>query len=604
MVFAFAGCAGGGADEGGFDPSFLYGAKVLTRPEEYDFSEAVGENCTENYYNVFSKWILQFLYNTYRKNGLGDTQDENGLSQKDYIFNTHNLDGYVALDRNNGETFVKQAGSNIQVNTGENIYYFYETPRYTILSYLYDSDNTKRVIEISTNHAWKWMSDLDYYDVLQFGATKSGSYTYKIDEAADLERKLSDYYGTISDPGPYDYAKYYYNETEELPEEGSKDFFFNSPYYDQAYNVSGPAPSNLYQDALEYVVYMLVLGKSLTDDELQIAVTSPSNITVGTARTDIKVALGNAKELYKKTGNYVGVTQKNMDDLKTFVLKEVIGVSDANPNGTFETYIDNRTTPTRFNRNYQAVVTNIIQYACTKAPIGEKDGQPIYLSDNYPVATITEYVGDHFSLDFTDFDESDPSAPSRFAMHEAAEYQSIILYPESGDVGKHLLDLGLCFEYYENPSTTKTMADSIAIDVGFRYYNSTTHAIQDIFLFTVNVGYAKNGEQEDTGYPLTEVWACENEDVLADVAPQTAFTSPEAITPTEGDLVKTTMDITSGSPASAYYSVVETDGVQHIVLNENMISCDFMEVYFVVHKDDPNICYAFKVATTIFFEDV
>ena len=189
-------------------------------------------------------------------------------------------------------------------------------------------------------------------------------------------------------------------------------------------------------------------------------------------------------------------------------------------------------------------------------------------------------------------------------MHEAAEYQSIILYPESGDVGKHLLDLGLCFEYYENPSTTKTMADSIAIDVGFRYYNSTTHAIQDIFLFTVNVGYAKNGEQEDTGYPLTEVWACENEDVLADVAPQTAFTSPDEIRPTEGDEFKKTMNITSGSPASAYYSVVETDGVQHIVLNHNLMTCDFMEVYFVVHKDDPNTCYAFKVATTIYFEDV
>ena len=609
LMFVLVGCTSK-SEEGGEDidnePALLAGAKVLTRPEEYDFSEAVGP-CTENYYNVFSKWVMQFLYNAYRDDSLSG-------EQVSYIFTTEDHSDYMLLDTSNGSTFTT-------VN-GDTKYYLYEAPRYYITSYT-QASNTRTIV-INKSDAWNWNTTSIEYDVKQFvdPATVISGNTYTIVEEDGENWSLADYYAKADAEEKiksyYDVYHYSLNDEQakKYPALGSKDYFFDSPYYHQTYHASGDAAVNYYQDALEYVTYMLVMGKKLSDDALQVHVTSPSNITVGTANTPIVTALANAKELYKREGNYIGLTQANMDDLRTFILTEVIGVTlDANGNVTTKDVfsVDINGSIVKFNRNYKAVVNNIIRYACTKAPIGQdENGHNITLDQNYPVADIVDYYGDYFSYDSEDEEEA-------FKNIEAAEYQSIIFYPNIEDLHKSLTDIQMIFEYYENPTTTKTMAQEIDIDVGFRFYDSATNIAHELGTTTINVKYSKNGYQPDTGYPFTELWAAyENGpeaeqyiDLLfsEEVQVNTQFASPQAITPEPENpldvLIKhgksTKLTISATSAAREYYSVVETDGVQHIILNQDKMSCDFIEVYFVVHKDNPNTCYSFKVGASCYF---
>ena len=81
-LFSFAGCTFGGRDDvnieegddfdieeenpADVDPMVLDGVKVLTRPENYDFDDAIGEY-SENYFNIYSSYLLNYLYNVYNQ---------------------------------------------------------------------------------------------------------------------------------------------------------------------------------------------------------------------------------------------------------------------------------------------------------------------------------------------------------------------------------------------------------------------------------------------------------------------------------------------------------------------------------------------------------
>ena len=80
MFMFFVGCDGGmgGIIGGGDNPQSLAGAKTLSRPAGYDFSEAVGENASKYYYNIFARNITYYLYRIYESNEL-DTREQEEL---------------------------------------------------------------------------------------------------------------------------------------------------------------------------------------------------------------------------------------------------------------------------------------------------------------------------------------------------------------------------------------------------------------------------------------------------------------------------------------------------------------------------------------------
>jgi len=118
MFVLFVGCepnsggGGGGSDED--HVAALDGTKVLSRPSGYSFADAVGEY-SENYYNLYARAILNYLYSVYERN-------DSNEAKLDAIINpdeSNIQNGYIALQ---GNTFSKTTPN----------YYLFDSIRYTI----------------------------------------------------------------------------------------------------------------------------------------------------------------------------------------------------------------------------------------------------------------------------------------------------------------------------------------------------------------------------------------------------------------------------------------------------------------------------------------
>ena len=139
MFMFFVGCDGGmgGIIGGGDNPQSLAGAKTLSRPAGYDFSEAVGENASKYYYNIFARNITYYLYRIYESNEL-DTREQEELLKD--------------IDTTNGETYTHF--------TGNNQYYLYDSLRYTIsdVTTTYNNDDSinQQQLTINTDSSWNW----------------------------------------------------------------------------------------------------------------------------------------------------------------------------------------------------------------------------------------------------------------------------------------------------------------------------------------------------------------------------------------------------------------------------------------------------------------
>ena len=614
LVFLFAGCDSGGSGESN-DPPFLAGVKTLSRPENYDFSQAVGD-CTENYYNQFAKYIMEYLYEVYEDGGTTRDFFKDG---GDYQYDT-----------------TRQTYRNFTLDTNQ--YYLRDSIRYTItevISHYADASSTDlqgQTIVLSKANAWNWKLN---------GAASPETIIFEnSDKIVPNGSNYTLNYGTGDDKFLYDdwtklydsnvgiqqpnIIKYYYGtDFSHSSTDNSKDFFWASPYYNTTYGV-GTAVSNYYQDALEYAIYMTVLGHDVNEAgifDFEPVFTSGVLTGMRVNGQEIVTALGNARALYRKEGNYVGVTAGNISNITKIILQKVIGENSSN---NFSVALKRKngeatatTTETiNFSRNYEAVVYNIVTYACEMAPIGEDShGDPITLNNSFPIAEIIDYYGDRFAfnLSSTTGDDNDSDL---FKKIPVAEYQNLILSPLDECVGQELWNIVLAFEYYELPDgSTKTMAESIDITVGFRYHNSVTHTIADFGSTQITVKNSKNGYgYKDDENRITDLWAGDDEDgndlqFTQQVVVQTKFNSPDAITAPYNplvnlDMVSETLPVTALSEARNYYEVVENEnGTQHIRTNYTAFSCDYIEIYFVVDKINSNINYAFKVAATAIFAD-
>jgi len=649
-LFSFAGCgnATGGGDVDDDDdsevseqePTLLGGVKTLTRPENYDYGAAL-DGFSENFYNIFAGYIMEYLYATYVDNSLL-------VNVASTIYTTTETEDYDALVVETGTTTYPLSDAVLK-------YYFYDTPRYQItkVETTMDTDNPDKIksqkLTLDTSKAWQWnvSANSNTYKTVFYKHEESGT---TIDKKIYVDKKSNDLtevtfqnktltlqgwdsWTKIYDDGTSadDYHGAYYGTQVNIPDtDPAVPDYFTSPYAD--YGATG---LNYYQDALEYAIYMIVLGYDHVNDAdyfdftisnaLKNGEATGASMTVGgwgASKISVEQALANAKERFKLAGNYIGFADKNIETLTDFILEKVIGQESR-----FTIKINGG--DTYFNHNYEAIVHNIIRYACDLAPIGnDKNGNAIHLADTYLTSKITDYNGDYFgiALDFDENGEYDDS--NLFSNIEAAEYQSIVFMPQSADVGKKLTDVWLIFEYFDLPDgSTKVMdtANGITINVGIRYYDSVTGTIYELGETQITIKYAKNGNQatedDPEGDPLTMLCFGEGDagvDISFSQTPliQTTFVSPTAIDAQKegvpdgaGDFRKS-IQMTGAN--KDYYKLNDSSSYgQYGTLNEAAFvgenACDFVEVYFDIVKDKnaaANKSYSFKVGATIFFEDV
>ena len=368
-----------------------------------------------------------------------------------------------------------------------------------------------------------------------------------------------------------------------------------------------------------------------------------SGITIG-GGISITEALKNIKEEYENAGNFVGITQKNKDQIKRFILEKVIGEkaytpddqSTANKNEAIDEVeiktLENgqvaSTEVLKFNRNYDKIVENIISYACEQAPIGKdsETGEDVTLDGAYLASKITDYKGEYF---FTaDGSDEDGNSVDIFRYIDPAEYQSMVLFPIQNDLGKRLTDIHLGFEYYDYAETLAlglacNQDDGLNLRVGLRYFDceTGTYLFNQSTAFNVKYGLdAVLSEEHDPDYNTVTFT---EDDMIGDIVKieqpfviDTKFINPLDITPS-GDTENSSMLITGNSTAREYYALNNSEsGVGFFgALNPekfkkynadgsiNPNACDYIEVYFDIQKEKGvrNVNYNFKVGLKTYY---
>ncbi len=642
MSFMFLFLIGCNGEESvaGYDVSSALGVKVLSKPivDKQFFKDAVGDKASENFYNIFASQTIAMLYDNYMPEQIEDNQ----------------------------------------------ILYLFDSLRYTIsrVTTNQGADGTaiNQTITVDFNKNWNWSVPLSLYEHTIFdNFTKSGNNTFTTPEGEDD-------WISIVELGGIDYSQYYYGKIKPLETDPDYADYYTSPSYP-----GEGGEYNYYQDALEYATYLFVLGfdykdenGNLTDEndyfDFNIDLTRENPILVkkginGQANITIQEALAQAKDLYVKTGDYIGLNPTNRKQIHDFILDKVIGVGDGandSPNKfevTFDTLDHNNlpvgsSTKLEFNRDYDKIVENIIEYACKETRIGgeigqDEKGNPVYLTleNDYRISKITDYSGDSFSATFFQVDKNgnlqvDENGKlisddgNMFAMVPYAEYQSLAIMPKSENVEskRNLTEIILAFEYFDDPSSpykdnSGKIYDPNGLDlnVGFRFYDYSENTVKEYTLKkTFNIPYGKYNDPKLVPRTPDEHWVfiSVTEGVGGDrnlKIGRDIFLDTTKVNNTLRGMFNN--DIGGGVINASKYGVADdiNPGAKSIFLNGNndarnyYIShdsktygtyatlnpamfagadgCDYIEVYFDILKDknNPNKNYNFKVVTGLVF---
>lgn len=539
FMFMFAvGCTGGAGedddDTNGGDYKSLDQVKVISRPGDYDFSDAVGEN-SQYFYNLFSSSVVKNLYEFYA--GVNtDLHKANGLKKVQAQKLRDAL--YANFDYSNGLSYKKGGVSEVSADpdtfgSSENdFYYVFDAPRYSIEKIEVKEENGEKKLVITVDTASKWLWSLasdgtnaenkNIFQILAENDVDSsysnGVYTGNYDSFDDLIARIKSVQwgkdeilkNVLNDK----IGKAYVDVTKNS--ENIKIKYSNSPFYEKMVENAEITAKNYFQDAFEYAVYMTVLGydyKSEAD-----AGYFDFNISYGADGfvSDIKVlwagqqtsiidALQNAKELYKKTANFVGITTENRAKLIDFIKDKVLGVN-ALAKGQYSIVTREygtagevlSTSEVKINKNYDIFAENLVTFACSEAAIGTDGESPLSLSEPFLASQITDYKGDYFKIDEND-EGRDP-----FAHIDATEYQALILSPNQENIGQYFMDLMLAFEYYDyenGDNKGADYADELVLNVGVRYFDCNANGGEGDYVFNqesqIKVKYGRFGTFKD-----------------------------------------------------------------------------------------------------------
>lgn len=661
IMFFMAGCGDGGFGVGSGGegvPINLDGVKVMRKPAEYSISEIVGEENSEYFYNLLSQGVMRLLYWTYSY----------GLEIEPGISYNENITAGTALE-------------NIFNDTNTDKYFYYDSIRYSIESITVN--NVDNVLEITLDKGSAWNFGFDNYytldesvsgfpalalvnndnDILSTTYTENGD-TLNIN--ADYIEYSESIYGT-----PGEYSDIYYGEDHR---ENGVLMYGNSPYY-QEYVAGEPVTTlNTYQDALEYITYLFVLGYDYENEDgtinsedapyfnLQINQVQETvnfngtslrlfvpDITVastpsGSQNLSISEALDEIKERYNILGTYIGLTDKNKEQLKRYILDYVIGleneedgdysfeiITEEDGGGGTPVVTDRR--QVNVNRDYDAVVSNIINVACQEVRIGGSEGDgEVFIDTAYPISEIVDYNDDYFYTQW--YDENGNTSDENILGHiDAAEYQAMSITLPADEIGSNITDIYLCFEYYDDdPSDESELvydeANGLTLNLGINYYDSQGNELYSSTPVQKNIKYGRI--MSDADYhagidpDIRNVYFTTGDDVTSDNIYNAVFSQIEEIpyrmqfnndigdgvlnAEINGEEINEyehVIKITGSSPAREYYMMNDSSSYgQYATFNPEMFSgedgTDYIEIYFDILKDKNmlNKNYNFKVGMT------
>lgn len=650
VMFFMAGCGDGGLGAGSEgSPVNLEGIKVMRKPAEYSISEIVGEENSEYFYNLLSRNIMRYLYLTY-SNGIEASEDRDSL-----------LAGTALQD--------------ILNDTNTDRYFYYDSIRYSIDSITVNNMSNLLEITLDTNSAWNF----GFYNYYTLDEAASDFPTLALVNSTDLENisyaengdnieieaSYMEYYDDIYGT-PGDYSNIYYGENVVV---NDILMYGKSPYY-QEYVANEPVTTlNTYQDAVEYITYLFVLGYDYETADggvngedapyfnLQISQNMQSvdfngnslrlnipSITVertpnGRTNVSINEALSEIKERYNVLGTYIGVTDENKEQLVRYILDYVIGLDNGeNGDYSFEiiteedggggTPIITSRRQVDVNRDYENVVRNIVDVACSEVRIGGVKGDDeVFIDTAYPISEIVDYKNDYFYTQW--YDENGNTSDENILGHvDAAEYQAMSISLPAEEIGYFLTDIQLCFEYYDdNPNDESELVydelNGLTLNLGINYFDNQGNILYSSEPVQKNIKYGRLLSDADyhTGVDpdYRNVYFTTSDDVVSDNIYGAVFSQIEKIplkmqfdnniddgvlnAELNGEEVNEyehVIKITGSSPAREYYKMNPSSSYgQYATFNPDMFAgkTDYIEIYFDVLKDKNNLNknYNFKV---------
>ena len=560
VMFFMAGCGDGGFGAGSEgSPVNLEGVKVMRKPAEYSISEIVGEENSEYFYNLLSRNIMRYLYLTY-SNGIEASEDRDSL-----------LAGTPLQD--------------ILNDTNTDRYFYYDSIRYSIDSITVNNMSNLLEITLDTNSAWNFGFDnyytldeaaSDFPTLALVNSTDLENISYAENgDNIEIEASYMEYYDDIYGT-PGDYSNIYYGENVVV---NDILMYGKSPYY-QEYVANEPVTTlNTYQDALEYITYLFVLGYDYETADggvngedapyfnLQISQNMQSvdfngnslrlnipSITVertpnGRTNVSINEALSEIKERYNVLGTYIGVTDENKEQLVRYILDYVIGLDNGeNGNYSFEiTILEDggggtaQVTERRqveVNRDYENVVRNIVDVACGEVRIGGVEGNDeVFIDTAYPISEIVDYKNDYFYSQW--YDENGNTSDENILGHvDAAEYQAMSISLPAEEIGYFLTDIQLCFEYYDdNPNDESELVydelNGLTLNLGINYFDNQGNILYSSEPVQKNIKYGRLLSDADyhTGVDpdYRNVYFTTSDDVVSDNIYGAVFSQIEKI---------------------------------------------------------------------------
>ena len=537
MIFCFAlvgvGCAGSGLSkedyEEGFDDEDLedakvvdmYGAKVLYRPDDYDYDEGsgAGEDETNNYYGAYAYYILQDLFDTY------------GLSVIDTVLGTETPEG------------TREDGRLPNFNV-ENLSYLYDSMRYQVDTLGYVTLSQKVLVDDFGNISARLEQPLpieetggEAYYIL--GADTNVKWDWSLVANSDTSNELLKAYiyndetiAASNDGGvTVSQGNKVFLNSSNAPSDVVDNYYsyvdtFNSTLYQTLYLSSNtdatlaPYDETSYSGlvkALEYVIYCYAVD--LDPGEIEINFNDDYTYDIEVQITDsrrgtVDEAVESAKQTFKILGAYVGLVDRQIEKIEAWILNNIIGTSTVEADDSFTSYTGGQTdanlgvveflavdeegeyildeegnviivgygfetaqsSSSLLGRDYETAVENIVAGVCENVSIGNIDGEDITIDQRFLASNIMEYAGNTFVVG----DDSNFVLPGQGNMSDLGsiyplEYQSVVLML---DREIYLDGIMIALKYDAGlDGTVEDVYDEtkyIDIIVDLNYYNSAT----------------------------------------------------------------------------------------------------------------------------------
>ena len=505
----FAGCADKDANIDGNDglngeqltSANLYGTKVLYRPDDYDYDigsgGATGDGSgTNDYYGKYAWNIINFIYRIYT------------IADNIYIY------GDETINANNPDFIL------------DNIPYLYDSMRYQVNTealvtqrVVNHADGTKTIEDLKENNltyyvvgadislSWNWGAPYDLKLVYpdDYNTEDTNAYlTFEKDTSTNTEFSIVKINNNIY--APYDdlnsgldsfinKIQTYYNYTfyNQASEQGLMKYYLGT-------SSATETEDEEYSDfvkALEYAIYCYAIDIEPSQVSVTFAQDGTPNFKIGTYAS-VDEALNQAKENFKKLGSFVGLSTRQIEKIKQWVLDNIIGQNVVSNNDYFYKYenateivtenadgtitysydFGNYNSVNELGRNYEETVSNIIDNVCSEVSIGKNDdGSDVTIDDRFPASEIMEYAGVANNV-YGDDSFAVPGEENSSEKIRPYEYQSIafmIKEPTNVDT------LSIAVKYDAGLDGTQEGVYGekyIEMIIDVNYYNHTTDELQ------------------------------------------------------------------------------------------------------------------------------